>query len=534
MNPFPKSAWATADRVLATLTLDQCLGQLLCPDVTDRKPKDLRTLLAEVPFGSIFIGGKSSADWRAATSAVAGMLPVPVIVASDFEHGAGCMIADGATDFPWAMAAGAAGDPALVRTMGEASAREGRTHGAHWTLGPVIDLAINPNNPVVNTRAIGSNPAQVARLGCAWIDGIQKGARMAACAKHFPGDGTDDRDQHLCTSLNTLDVPAWRRTYGRVWQAAINQGTMSIMIGHIAFPAYERKSAARALPATLSPRLLKDLLRKELGFEGVILSDAMVMAGITSRVPSDQIAVEFLRAGGDVVLFADVGRDFTALQKAVAAGRLTERGVREKARRVLAMKATLGLFDKTVEKPLAAVEAKRFQAAAKAMAEKSLTLYRSDTALPAKLKKGAKILTVTVGYEGASSSHVNSKLPAIGEELKARGFTVDHLHNPGSGKLRELAPQYDRIFVNVSVCAHSNMGTVRMTAPICFNFWMTPWVDIPGKFVFTAFGNPWLAHEQPHLPNLLLAFGNSVVSQRAAVRVWLGELKPTGKLPVSV
>jgi len=532
MNPFPKSAWATADRVLATLTLDQCLGQFLCPDVTDHQPEALRGLLDEVPIGCMFIGAKTSADWRAATSAVACASPVPVMVASDFEHGAGCMIADCATDFPWAMAAGAADEIALVHTMGEASAREGRAHGAHWTLGPMIDLAINPNNPVVNTRAIGSNPTQVARLGCAWIEGIQTGARMAACAKHFPGDGTDDRDQHLCTSLNKLDVAAWRRTYGRVWQAAIKQGTMSVMIGHIGFPAYERKSVARALPATLSPRLMQGLLREELGFEGVILSDAMIMGGITSRVSSDLIAVEFLRAGGDVVLFADARSDFAALQKAVVAGRLTERSVREKTRRILAMKATLGLFDKTVEKPLTVAESKRFGAAAKSMAEKSLTLYRGDAVLPAKLKKGAKVLTVTVGYEGGAS-HLNSKLPAIDEELKARGFTVDHLNNPGSGKLRELAMQYDRIFINVSVCVHSLMGTVSMVAPISFNFWMSPWVDHPGKFVFTAFGNPWLAHEQPHLPNLLFAYGNSAVSQRAAVRGWLGELKFAGKLPIT-
>jgi beta-N-acetylhexosaminidase len=522
MNPFSKSAWASADRILATLSLDQCLGQLLCPAITDWKTEELLALLREIELGSVFIGLGNADRWNELTTALNTNSTLPILVASDFEHGAGCMIPDAATDFPWAMAAGAAGSERLVRIMGEASRREGGALGAKWTLGPMIDLALNPNNPVVNTRSLGNSAEKVARLGRAWIEGIQANEGMAACIKHFPGDGVDDRDQHLCTSLNTLDVATWWRTYGHVWKETLKSKPMSVMIGHIGFPAFEQKSAEKALPATMSKKLMTHLLRGELGFEGVILSDAMIMGGITSRVSPDNIAVEFIRAGGDVVLFSNTRRDFAALKTAVAEKRISERSIRQKVRRVLAMKATLGLFDDKKEKPVSGTEKKRFQNAAQTMAEKSVTLVRGDFALPAKLPKGAKVLTITGGY--GDQEQLSSKLKCIDEELRSRGYTVDRLNNTNSHKLRELAANYDRIFVNIDVVVHSLLGTVRITHPISQIFWESPWMDHPGKYVFTSFGSPWVAHEQPHLPNLLLCYGNCKFSQQAAVRAWLGEI----------
>lgn len=535
MNPFPKSAWATADRVLSRLSLEQCLAQLLCPDVTAWKTGDLRALHDEIPFGSMFIGPNTAARWAELTTSVQTGTGVPVLVASDFEHGAGCCMPETATDFPWAMAVAAANDPELTRVMGEASDREGCTQGAQWNFAPMIDLALDYNNPVVNIRAMSDRSGTVISHLKPWISGIQARSRMAACAKVFPGDGADDRDQHLCTTVNPLPIDKWMCTYGRIWKKAIDSGVMSIMMGHVSLPAFERigRDHAKALPATLSHRIQVDLLRRKLGFEGVIVSDAISMGGITSRVPSDQIAVENLRTGGDVVLFPNVRRDFAALQKAVASGRLKERDIMEKTRRFLAMKATLGLFGSAVEKPLLAAERKRFRSAAKVMAEKSLTLFRGDAILPSKLPRGSKVLTVTIGYDSRPAG-LNSKLPFIDEELRSRGLTVDHLDNPGSDKLRELAPQYSRIFVNVSVVVHSLLGTVRLVAPICFNFWTSFWMDHPGKAVFTAFGSPWLAYEQPHLPNLLFAYGNNEATQRAAVRVWLGEIRCTGACPVKL
>lgn len=521
-----------ADETLRRMSLEQMIGHLLCPAVHLNDPKALDhwlRILEKVPLGCIFAGPAPGEKIRAALEQMQKHVPVPLLVAADLEHGAVTVEGMG-TEFPSMMAAGAADDPELMRGMGRATALEGTHVGIHWTFSPVVDLNYNFQNPVTNTRALGDDPDRSIRLLPPLIQGMQE-LQLGATAKHFPGDGLDDRDQHLCTSLNTLPVGQWRETYGRVWKAAIDAGVMSVMSGHIAFPDFEglAHDPESALPATLSRRLQEDLLRGELGFQGVIVSDAAPMLGIATRCRTEDTAILNLETGSDVFLFADTENDYLRLLNAVRSGRLSEARIRESVRRVIEMKARLNLHRSLFSPAPSADQTRQIHQTAQTIADRSVTLLRGDSRPPLQLKPGARILTVTIRYENQGRKPLD--LTVFDEELKARGFQVEHLLNPGHHKLREVAGQYDAVFCNLYVTMHMMIGTIRTAGPVVMNLWRTFYRDHSHVF-FTTFGNPYLLYEFPHLPNLLATFSPCEASQRSAVKAWLGEMPIQGRSPV--
>ncbi len=188
---------------------------------------------------------------------------IPVAITSDFENGCGSML-KGLTELPYQMALGAANDEKLAYDYGKATALEAKLVGANWSLSPVVDLNINPRNPLVNTRALTDDADLAVKLVPHIIKGMQDYG-LAACAKHFPGDGIDYRDQHLVTTNNTLSMEDWRKMSGRVFEAAIKADVYSIMPGHITLPAYQKEVFANGmkLPATLSYELITNLLKKD-------------------------------------------------------------------------------------------------------------------------------------------------------------------------------------------------------------------------------------------------------------------------------
>lgn len=518
-----QSATAWVEETLSRMSLEECVGHLICPEDRNYTIEEWEALASEIPLGSVFFGPNTPERFKACTAAIQKHSRIPVLVASDLEHGAGCMV-KGGVDFPWTMALGVADDTTLAHTMGRASAVEGRAAGIHWTFGPVVDLSINPESPVVNIRALGDDPDKVSKLAIAWIEGMQQNGSLAATAKHFPGDGMDDRDQHLCTSVNSMTMEEWRKTYGVVWKRVIDAGVMSIMCGHIALPAYENlpTTSQDGMPATLSRKLQVDLLRNELGFEGVIVSDAAPMIGMCSRVHPDDQAIENILTGSDVFLFADPRNDFKRLLAAVRSGRLPEKQVRESTKRVLVMKAKLGLHIPENERAVTPDEVKEFQRASIAIAEKSITLLRRNENTPTTLKPGAKVLTATIKYAHAAE-HIASELAIVDEELKKRGYDVTHWLNPSHNQLLRDTKEFDALFINLVVPPHSSMGTIRMTGDVIMTFWRAFWQSHP-RVIFTTFANPFVLRELPHIPNLYATYSPVADSQRAAVNAWLGEI----------
>lgn len=523
------------DATLDAMTLSECAGQLLCAFAPRNTTEDWLALLEEVPIGALSVMHASSADLRAQLQRLQDHARVPLLVTADLERGAN-VLTDG-TEFPWMMGAGAADDADLMTAMGRASAAEGRYAGIHWTFSPVIDLNYNANNPITNVRAMGDQPERVIRLATAFVAGVQADGRMAATAKHFPGDGVDDRDQHLCTTVNSLPFDQWQATYGRVWRSVIEAGVMAVMPGHISLPDYQgyRDKPEQAPPASLSRKLLHDLLRTELGFQGAIMSDASRMIGIASRINEDERVGACIQAGMDVYLFADAVKDHARLLQAVADGKLSEERVRQAARRVLELKARLNLhIDPFGPQPTEDDKAS-YRQAAQAMADKSITVLRSDGRPPVDLTPDSRVLTVTIApLNPRAKAAPQPELDAFDEALRERGFPVTHLLNPDDDLLSAKVAEHDVIFLNLMVLPYMMMGTIRnLVGGIGHWRWRSLFVEHPNVLT-TSFGNPYVLHEMPHLPNLVAAFGNSAVSQRAAIKVWLGEIEAQGDCPVKM
>jgi beta-N-acetylhexosaminidase len=523
------SGWA--ESILSGLSLDEAIGQLLCPDNKHYTTEDWKRIFEEIPLGSVFSGRQSPEDWQEMIDAVQSSSQIPCLVAADFERGPHSMY-PGCTDFPYAMAVGAANDPKLAESVGKASALEGRSRGIHWNLSPVVDLAMEFRNPVINLRAISDQPDRVASLACAWIKGIQGEGLMAAAAKHFPGEGTDERDSHLCTTVNRYTLEEWWNLFGVVWKRVIEAGVMSIMCGHVSLPAYEgfNKSPEAALPATLSSRLQVDLLRGELGFKGVVVSDACRMLGMTTRVSTDKSVVENIRCGSDVYLFADPIRDFKRLRRAVHDKFLSEERVYEAASRVLALKERLRLHQSIAGNPPAEEQLQGIRSDAKALSERAVTLIRSNEHTPLSLSTGDRVASIMVQYSNEEDSGVNWGF--LEQELTSKGLLVDSFMNPTHDEIQLVPGDYAAVFVNFYVVPHSLVGTIRMTGPLVAGGWKTFWINShTKKLIFTSFGNPYVLHEIPALPNLYVTYGASRESQRAAVNAWLGSIIPNTQPP---
>ncbi|MAU09414.1 MAG: hypothetical protein CL607_06310 [Anaerolineaceae bacterium] len=522
-----QSQWV--DKTLSGLSLEEAVGQLLCISQFNDSMDYWLPLMEKVPFGAARARSETAEGYRSFLSELQQHAAIPLLVPANMEHGAAELRGYG-TEFPWSMGIGAANDEVLVATMGEAIATEARYVGVNWLFNPVIDLNYNFNNPITNIRSMGDDPARVSRLATIWLQAMQQRG-VAATAKHFPGDGIDDRDQHLITTINSLPFDQWLETYGVVWKAVIDAGVMCIMPGHIALPDYQGYQAhpEDAPPATISRKILVDLLRQELGYDGLIVSDNASMIGFTTRAKAEDLVVESIAAGIDIYLNAVPEHDFDRLLQGVHDGRVSEDRIYEAAKRVLEMKARLNLFeDVTVSAPSQEQQV-RFQDAAQAMADKSITVLRAGDDLAFDIQGGEKALTVTIGNLAPHMGH--GDLDVFDQELRERGLQVEHLLNPTSDELRQKAEDVDLIFVNLDNIPFATLANIRVTDTFRTWGWRSIYRTHP-KVAYTAFGSPYVLHELPPVPRLLGAYGNSGCSQRAAVKVLLGEIEPVGTLPV--
>ena len=532
IQPLTPTQQKWVDDTLADLPLAGAVAQLLSVTRPWDEAAEWLKLYEQSPFGAMSIRARTAEAYQAVVRQVQAGVPIPLCVIANMEHGAAEWPGYG-TDFPFLMAAGAADDPALSAAIGAATAVEARHLGVNWALTPCVDINYNFNNPVTNIRALGDRPDLINRLAPPLIHALQSHG-VAATTKHFPGDGLDDRDQHLLTTINHLPFDQWLATYGIVWREIIAAGAWTIMPGHIALPDYQgyRDDPAAAPPATTSYKLLTELLRGELGFEGVIVSDSTSMIGLTSRAAPAERIVQSVAAGIDVYLGADPVRDHAALMSALADGRLSEARIYEAVRRVLSLNARLNLAEAPLGPAPSADQQTAYTVAAQQLADQSLTVIRGAEQLPVPLEAGARVLTVTIAQ--LKPMFGQTDLEIFDAELRARGYEVTHLLNPTTAELTSAAAESAVVFINVYVTPMTHMGTNRVVQDSFPTWgWRALYNEHPNVY-YTSFGSPYLLHEMPHIPNLLAAYGGAETSQRAAVRVWLGELAATGQLPVAL
>lgn len=395
------------------------------------------------------------------------------------------MIRD-ATHFPSLFAAGRAG-PKLAERMGRIAAAEGREVGFHWTLAPSVDPLLDVHNPTSSYRSAGRDPRTVIDIGRAYLRGLQAGG-MLATAKHFPGDGACRYDQHLTTPPNPQDMKTWRETYGRIYAAMIEEGVAAIMPGHISLPAYDIPDPELGLcpPATLSSRLMNDLLRGELGFDGLIVSDAVNMGGFCGFMNYHDACARFLACGGDVLLFANPTETFIREMLArIDAGMLDEAVLDDRLARLRRFKARA----LSAPRETTTLRAPAALAAADEVVSAGLQLLRDRRRwLP--LPATNRILHVRLAVAHSAMNPLADKFEAALREVFR---SVDAIADPGPDRLRRMSESDDHDAVVVSVLNDYGYGVnhIHLAGPIARNM-MGGWMKAGKPVVFVSHGHPYL------------------------------------------
>ena len=528
------------EKLLDEMTLDELCGQLINFNVAGYKDlAEFEELVKRVKPGAIFVTKKNKEDIKKYVDIINKHTKVPAIVSADIENGAGCCLMNEEV-FPDPMAWGAADDVELIERAGRVTGEICRKNGIHWNFAPIVDISYNKDNPVVNTRGISDSPEQVAKIASAYVRGMQENGMMIAGCKHFPGDGVDDRNQHFCTTVNPLTKEEWLKTFGYVYKKMIEAGAASVMVGHIGMPLIEDEvdPILGTKPGTLSYNIMTGLLRETLGFEGCIVSDAMAMVGACSMCPPERLAIEYIKAGGDSILFA-LESDFNYVRQAVLDGEISIERIKESVRRVLVMKMRAGLLDEN------AVDEDKIEVSgsvpeiAQEIADKSITIIRnSQNLIPLNLKAGAKILMINFHRQEDPSKNAPyvKSMTVIKEELEARGFKVDSYLAPEIShyEIEKRKDDYDCILLNARISSRDYLGgTLRINWDNIMPFWRGIVLDHP-CVIFTSFGDPYKLYELPFLRTYVNAYSSAYYSQRALVKVLLGEKEAEGKSPVAL
>lgn len=518
--------------IISQLDDKDLIGQLLCYDIYDGDdPAEVEKVLSEIRPGGLYLFRTSKEKIQMYKDMANKYTKIPVVIVSDVEYGPGEDFPDMPV-LPNVMAWGACDEPALIEETAEVMAKICRLHGIVWTLSPVVDINMNFSNPLVNTRAASDSHKQVLKIMGAYLRGIQKNGYMVASLKHFPGDGVDDRNQHFCTTVNSLDMDQWNATYGNVYREMIKQGAASVMCAHIALPAYaNEEDELGPIPCVLSKPLMTDLLKGELKFGGAVISDAMSMVGSSSRVDLDKLALTFIQSGGDMVLFNEPD-DHRLLQEALQNGTLSRERLVDAVTRIIKVKKQARLFEREEdiireigesEEALCA----RLEELSAQIAEKSIKIVRDfKETLPIKPKSGARFLSLEVKEDP------NLDTSFISEELKKRGYVVDVFNKIGHKELSNIMYNYDYLLINYFIRGLHG-GTLRIGWDHVMTFWRAYALKHP-NVIFTSFGDPYKLYDYPFLKTYINTFSYSKSSMEAYVKVLLGEVQSQAKNPVSL
>ncbi|OON72531.1 glycoside hydrolase family 3 protein [Streptomyces tsukubensis] len=477
------------------------------------------------------IAGLSNGIQRAG---LAQRVPVPVLVSTDQEHGAVARIGAPATLLPGAMALGAGGSAADAREAATISGKELAAMGVRQDYAPDADVNINPANPVIGVRSFGSDPAAVSRMVSAQVRGYQEGAGIAAAVKHFPGHGDTATDSHYGFPVIEHTREQWRTLDAPPFQAAIGAGIDVIMTAHIMVPALDPSGD----PATLSRPILTGVLREELGYEGVVVTDSLRMEGVRTKYGDDRVPVLALKAGVDQLLDPpDIAVAWQAVCEAVRSGELLEERIDTSVLRVLELKHRRGLFsDPYVSEPHTrrSVGTRTHLAAADRIAERTTTLLVNKNVagrplLPLSPRTHGEVLVV--GADPASPSGTTGPpTTVLADALRALGYTATALSTgttPSAAQTEEavrVARAADAVIVT----------TYNLTAESPQRALVAALADLDVPVVVVAIRNPYDVARTPDADAVLAAYGWTDVEVRAAARVIAGRARPRGRLPVPV
>ena len=451
-------AWVR--ETIAGMSLDEKIGQLFVNMGSSRTEEYLTGMLDNYHIGAVrYNPGPAEKIWEQ-NHILQTKSKIPLLIAANTEAGGNGACTDG-TYVGVEVKVAAGHDAKWAYELGRVSGVEASAIGCNWSFAPIVDVMRNWRNPIISTRSFASDPDQVLELSRAYMKGIMESGIMPA-AKHFPGDGIDERDQHLSASVNSLSCEEWDETFGKVYKGLIDDGLPSIMVGHIMQPAYQRKfnpgmSDDDLLPATLSKELITDLLRGQLGFNGLIVTDASHMVGMTGAMARRDILPTAIAAGIDLFLFFnDPDEDFQWMKEGYEKGVITEERLQEALEHILGLKARLGLHNTPREEimlpkdeAMAKIGLPENTAVGPELTDAAVTLVKNKQAelLPISPEKTPRVLVIPASGApnplvrafggGGEKSHPADKL---GEILESRGYAVT-IHESLFDKLNAMSPE---------------------------------------------------------------------------------------------
>ncbi|NJS39508.1 MAG: glycoside hydrolase family 3 protein [Rhodobacteraceae bacterium] len=495
-------------------------------EVTDR-------ITALAPAGITKFFGPDARAELDTLDALRAAAPIPYLISADLE-GSRMSLPFG-TEVPNPLALAAVDDVQASETIARIMAIEARAAGVNWSFTPVIDINALFRSPIVATRGLGSDPARIREHALAHIRGLQANG-VAATAKHWPGEGHDDRDQHLVTTINPLSIAEWEATHGALYRACIDAGVMAVMSAHIAFPAYIHAHDLHAgveayRPASVSPLLNETLLRGELGFNGVIGSDATPMAGFGAWAHRDEMLPEVISSGCDVILFSDEPEaDIARIEAALADGRLTRERLDEAMIRILGLKAALTLH-KTGHQP--ADRSQLFNpenaAQAQAVTARAPTLVKDTKGIiPISPTKYRRVLVYSTGI--VTPLHGTGMPMAFPDLLRAEGFKVtlytpEARHDPRDFDLVLYLMAEETLLTRGRIFLDWNRLTGGMHGAMARH-----WHEVPTALI--SFGYPYYLYDAPRLPCVINAYATMDTMQRATLDCLLGRAPFQSQSPV--
>ena len=536
----PDGGWVA--RTLKKMTVEEKIGQMVAcrfagsfRNADSAYLRELEDLVVKSGIGGLILFGGEVYETAELTNAFQKLAKVPLLLASDFERGTGNQVT-GATLFPPLMSLGAAGSEELAYGMGRVTALEGRAMGIHMTYAPVVDVNINPDNPIINTRAAGADPGLVSRIANAFIRGAQDNG-MIATAKHFPGHGDTSQDSHSLLPTIEAGLERLEKVELVPFKAAVGAGVRAVMTAHLAVPALD---PTPGLPATLSAPIVTGVLREKLGFRGLIVTDALEMGGVTNSYSTEEASLLAVLAGVDQLLLPpEPAKVIAYLAGAVKDGRISLQRIDESVRRILEAKAALGLHRNRFVR----IDELDRKIASRAFLEQAYGAFESSTTL-VKNERGALPLAAAGG-----KAAVFSLSSDLGDYFAGRAFVTAMrkrfpdaaaFYADGDTGREDLDDAFAKaagaetvvfaLFSKVS----AGKGSVDLEPKH---------VDLIKKFaalengppvVVVSFGSPYFLRHFPEADAYICLYRNTPETQDIAARALTGEMDIGGKLPVSI
>lgn len=509
------------EETLSAMTLREKVAQLFFTASAVDTPESLLQQYERIPFGGIMFRGDRGERIREQVTFIQKNARIPLLIAANLENGGNGIVSEG-TNFASELEVAATGDPEYARMLGDICGAEGAAAGANYAFAPVVDVQFNWRNPIINTRTFGSDPEKVLTYGEAYLRGIRE-HNVAVALKHFPGDGVDERDQHLISSVNSLSCEEWDASFGKIYQGLIDQGARTVMVGHILLPEYSRRLRPgirddEILPASLSPEIVTGLLREKLGFQGMVITDSGTMTGLGCALPRQQIPAAAINAGCDMFLFGrNMEEDFSYALEDAESGVIPLWRLDEAVTRVLALKASLNLADRDWDAGLedpTVIGCPKHREQALQCADRAITLVKdTQKLLPVTPATHKRILLYILGDNPAFRGGAVCRDGVI-RRLEREGFAV----TCPSGETRdalftdtpvaELKERFDLILYVANMVTGGNRCTNRLFyAPRICGESPQHVKDIPTMFV--SLGDPFHFVDVPMIRTFINCYNHS-------------------------